>query len=55
MVMASDAFKMEKNQVADYEFGNNGWLKNVSFTATSSSVGQNSDMKCKIELVESNR
>lgn len=55
MVMQNDAFKMDKEQTADYEFGKNGWIKSITYTSSSSNMGQSSDMNGKMELVESNR
>ena len=54
-VLDSGMFKFEKNQNADYEFGNNGWLKTVDYSSTSNTMGQESGTKGKIELIESNR
>lgn len=54
-VLDSGMFKFEKNQNADYEFGNNGWLKAVDYSSTSNTMGQESGTKGKIELIESNR
>ena len=54
-VLDSGMFKFEKNQNADYEFGNNGWLKTVDYSSTSNTMGQESRTKGKIELIESNR
>ena len=55
MVMQNDAFKMDKEQTADYEFGKNGWIKTITYSSSSSNMGQSSDMNGKMELVESNR
>lgn len=55
MVMQNDAFKMDKEQTADYEFGKNGWIKSITYSSSSSNMGQSSDMNGKMELVESNR
>lgn len=54
-VLDSGMFKFEKNQNADYEFSNNGWLKTVDYSSTSNTMGQESGTKGKIELIESNR
>lgn len=55
MVMQNDAFKMDKEQTADYEFGKNGWIKTITYSSSSSNMGQSSDMNGKMEIVESNR
>ena len=55
MVMSSGAIKFEFEQTTDYEFGSNGWVKTISFTNKSNTVGSVSESTCKMELVESNR
>ena len=55
MVMSSGAIKFEFEQTTDYEFGSNGWVKTISFTNKSNTVGSVSGSTCKMELVESNR
>ena len=55
MVMSSGAMKFEFEQTTDYEFGSNGWVKTISFTNKSNTVGSVSESTCKMELVESNR
>lgn len=55
MVMDSGAFKIDKTQTADYEFGTNGWMKTITYSTTNEINGQPSDIKAKLELIESNR
>lgn len=55
MVMDSGAFKIDKTQTADYEFGTNGWMKTITYSTTNVINGQSSDIKAKLELIESNR
>ena len=55
MVMSSGTIKFESEQTTDYEYGSNGWIKTITNTNKSNTIGTVSESTSKIELVESNR